>query len=90
MNPIVALIDRCLLGRKLKDYPGFDNFFSSGAEFLALKTELICVGNNLGEAKPRANQKLRLTAKPTTSASDAQHASLTWLSLTETHSNQHI
>jgi len=62
----------------------------SGTELLALKTELICVGNNLGEAKPRAKQKLRLAAEPTTSASAAQHASLTWLSLTETRSNPHI
>lgn len=88
MNPVVALINRGLLGRKLKDYPGFDNF--SPLEQNSLHAELICVGNNLEEAKPRANQKLRLAAKPTTSASDAQHASLTWLSLTEIHSNQHI
>lgn len=49
-------------------------FFASETEILTLKTEILCRGNNLGESKPRANQKVRLSAKHTTSASEAQHS----------------
>lgn len=49
-------------------------FFASETEILTLKTEILCRGNNLGESKPRPNQKVRLSAKHTTSASEAQHS----------------
>lgn len=59
-SPVVALIRRGILGRKLKDYPGSDNFFPVEQNSSHCKQSSSAWETTWG----RPNQKLRLAENP--------------------------